>query len=150
MTMMDTSAYAVRLEEKLINEFRTKFYDKLGYHPIVVTQIFEADGEDNALPILPLSAMKDYFNASISTLYKRNLSIDTPRRYKFIVELRAIYCTFARKMGYNLTEIATSLKKRDHTTVMYNLDLCQKLLTTDASFKRMYNNMLKGVQTLKI
>lgn len=145
-------SYAANLEKKLILQFKELFYSKLGYYPIVITQVEE---DPTRLPRIPLEQLKEFFTPYLPYLrlggYKaqkfstRKLSLDTFNRQRPIVELRCMYCYMARSMGYSLSEIARSIN-RDHTTVIHNISTFKNLMETIDYFPVEYTKIFKDIR----
>ena len=66
---MDSKSYALQLEKKLIEQFRENFYQKIGYYPMVVTQV-QVDST-YSLPIMNLQTLQDMFESFLPIRYER-------------------------------------------------------------------------------
>jgi Ser-tRNA(Ala) deacylase AlaX len=69
--------------------------------------------------------------------------IDTPMQKRHYTYARAVYCTVAREMSNNTIthrEIGESMK-RDHTTVLHNLNVIFPFAMREATFKELYNDL---------
>jgi hypothetical protein len=140
---MDLSTYASRMEQKLIDEFKQKFYEKLGYYPMVVTKV--GSGED-LLPIMALHELEEIFEPYLPTISGKRLSLRDKARNREIVELRQIFCSIARQMKYSLKSIGSHVGGRDHTTVIHNTTTCNHLVETDEQFKIKYLTIIKRIK----
>ncbi len=140
---MDCKNYAMKLEKKLIDEFKENFFEKVGYYPTVLTRV-QIDG-DVYVPVLPLSRLKDYFDPFLPEPFGFKLMLDARSRVRELVELRNIYCHIARLMGYSFSTIAKSLGK-DHTTIIHNVESFRDLLDTDDAFRQKYSTILSHIK----
>ncbi len=141
--MVQTLSYATILKKKLIDEFKQKFYEKLGYHPIVVTKVTIAEQE---VPILTLEELLKCFNKHVPRGKDgRYLSLKSKKRDRELVDLRKIFCTLAKSMGYTLNQIGKFLGSRDHTTVIHNINMFKSLFETNDAFKSKYYIILRTI-----
>ena len=99
---MNTKDYAISLEGKLIEEFKRKFFDKLGYEPIVHagSRLKTEDGKD--VLTISLSELKNHFTPFLPLLRGVPIELDNKLRKKDLVELRVIFSFIAKSMGYIL------------------------------------------------
>lgn len=141
---MDSKMYALQLEKKLIEQFRQTFYDKLGYYPMVVTDV-QVDS-NYRLPLMDLQDLQELFEPFLPYRYDRKLNLKSKSRYRELVELRNIYCFLARTMGYSLSTVGESLGNRDHTTVIHNVACFKNLMETDDSFRQKYITILTYIK----
>lgn len=146
---METSSisYALNLEKKLIMQFKQRFFDKLGYYPIVLSQ---SETFEDKIPPIPLYKLKELFNPhlphlAMSPFTAKKVSLDMSCRQRPIVELRSIYCYIGRNMGYSLKAIGQSLN-RDHTTVINSLTSFKNLMETQDYFPEVYNAIFKDIR----
>ena len=132
-------SYEYKLERKLINEFRDKFFETLGYYPIVY-------GRNNIsgyrAKVLTLDELKIAFKDYLPTSYGKAIPLDSKSRRRELVEIRMIYCFIARSMKYGLKSIGESLR-RDHTTVLHSLDTFANLMGTNELFRERFD-MISG------
>jgi hypothetical protein len=145
--MLELNEYRKKLEEKLIQKFKEEFHEKLGYYPVVVTnmQFIEEEPEDKSLP---LAVLKGYFEPFLPTRYHKKHSLGSKFRYRELTDLRNIYCYLARNMGYSLNEIAKSLNNRDHTTVINCIRKFKDLINTDPEFKNKYIKVINHIKNV--
>ena len=141
---MDSKSYALQLEKKLIQQFRETFYEKIGYYPMVVTQV-QVDSA-YSLPIMNLPSLQQMFEPFLPSRYEKKLSLKSKCRYRELVELRNIYCFLGRTMGYSLASIGESLGNRDHTTVIHNVSCFKNLMETDDTFRQKYIKILTYIK----
>lgn len=141
---MENKEYAYKLQEKLVMQFREHFYEKMGYYPIVITQILDREGDYT--PLMTLEKLKTLFDPFLPYVENRVLTLCSKRRHREIVELRHIYCSIARSMRYSLKYIGETLGNRDHTTVMYNVNSFNNLYETSCEFRSKYATILKYIK----
>jgi hypothetical protein len=110
---MKKEEYSRMLENKLVEEFRRTFQEKLGYKPIIITRSTED------IPSVSLETLDEIFEEFIP----EGEDLKSMSRKREIVDLRAIYCYFAKNMNYSLKTIGNHLGNRDHTTVIHNIDI---------------------------
>ena len=141
--MVQTDCYARILEKRLIDEFKSKFYQKLGYHPVVVTQT-KITGKD--VPILTLEELSKCFNKYMPRGKDgKFISLKSKKRTRELTDLRKMYCTIARTMGFTLSEIGKFLGNRDHTTIIHNIFMFKSLYETNEAFKLKYNSIIRTI-----
>ena len=138
--------YAIRLEKKLIAEFKEKFLDKLGYEPIVMTR---KKVNNDYINIIPLYKLKKVFEPYLpfNELTQKKIPLESKSRKRELVELRHMYCIIARTMGYTLKSIAVSLN-RDHTTVIHNIRSFNNLMEVLPNFQEQYNEIFNVLKQL--
>ena len=132
---MKSLAYAIKLERKLIEEFKSTFYEKVGYIPIVITQE-QLSSED--IPYMKLEKLTELFDPFLIEKFGNKIPLASKWRMREIVELRAIYCYIAKQMKYSLKPIGENLGNRDHTTVIHALTLFRNLFETSEVFRGKY------------
>lgn len=141
---METTAYANKLEKKLITEFKDLFYEKMGFYPIVVTTS-KIQG-DTSIPVMSLQSLKKMFDPFLPKKFDQIIPLESKLRERDIVELRSIFCHMARSMKYNLTAIGELLGNRDHTTIIHNVNAFSDLVETNESFRLKYFTILKYIR----
>ena len=141
---METTAYANKLEKKLITEFKDLFYEKLGYYPIIVSSS-KVQG-DTSIPIMSLQSLKKMFDPFLPKKFNQTIPLESKLRKRDIVELRSIFCHMARSMKYNLVSIGEMLGNRDHTTIIHNVNAFSDLVETNESFRLKYFTILKYIR----
>lgn len=141
---MTTKTYATKMEQKLVDEFKQKFFEKMGYSPVVITRVtIEADSH---IPVISLQQLAECFTPFLPTRYGKVLTLKTKARYREIIELRNIFCAIARNLKYTYSIIGQELGNRDHTTVIHNIQSFRNLIETDAAFKQKYLTILKYIK----
>jgi hypothetical protein len=142
--MTDTRSYAAKLEKRLIDEFKQKFEEKLGYVPIVLTKV--SSQEDGDLSIMSLDQLASYFEPFLPIVYEKKLALTSPSRKRELVELRNIFCAIARMMRFTCVSIGEFLGGRDHTTVLHNVGTFNNLIETSESFREKYFLILTHIK----
>ncbi len=141
---MNTTQYAVKIERKLIQEFKDNFFKKVGYKPIVLTKIADEEN-DGYIKLISLDLLKELFEPFLPFKQRKQITLERHIRIREMVELRFIYCFIARRMNYSFVSIAKSLN-RDHTTIMYSCDKFTDLSETDPSFREKYLMILNHIK----
>lgn len=141
--MTESRVYAVQLEKKLIDEFKQKFYEKLGYEPVVFTQV---ETSPYAIPMMSLQQLAEYFEPFLPYLYDKKLTLFCKSRKREVVELRMMYCFLARMMKYKLETVGQILGGRDHTTVMHNVTSFTNLMETNDQFRVKFFEILNHIK----
>lgn len=141
---MDSKSYAAKLEKKLITEFKSVFFNKLGYYPTVITQMYTSENAE--IPIMSLEMLEESLEPFMPVYFDKRVSLQSRSRNRPLVELRNIFCLLARQMGYNLTVIGKFLEK-DHTTVIHAITACKNLLETCEPFQHKYTSILKTLKS---
>lgn len=139
--------YAARLENKLITEFKEKFFDKLGYEPIVITKM-NSEGSKDMLPRLSLEELEACFDPFLPERFGQPLRLDAKSRKRELVELRNIFCALARMMRYTFADIGRYLGGRDHSTAIHNVNTFHSLVTHDEMFQEKYKRILNHIKYL--
>lgn len=142
--MVDTKTYASHLQDRLIEDFKTKFHEKVGYVPIIITKVYIDD--ENELPLMTLQKLADCFDPFMPELYGSRLSLTSSSRKRELVELRNIFCAVARMMRFTLKSIGSFLGGRDHTTVLHNVTVFNNLIQTSESFRTKYITILTYIK----
>lgn len=143
---MDPKEYAANMEKKLTQEFREKFYSKMGYYPMVTTRTYEGNETNGSMPLMSLMTLQQHFEPFLPDELGKKIHLASKSRLRSIVELRHVYCVVAREMGYGLKEIGKSLNNRDHTTVIHNIKSCKNLLETCEAFKKKYYRIVETIK----
>jgi hypothetical protein len=133
---MEISAYASKLETKLVEEFKQKFRTKLGYEPIVITKPTLKTG--NNIPVVSMEELEEIFEPYLPMKRGKKLGIRDVARYRELVELRQIFCVLAREMKYTLVGIGQYLGRRDHTTIIHSITTFKNLVEIDEQIKKKY------------
>ena len=133
--------YKRKIEKELIKEFLDKFYEKVGYRPIVITDTLT----DESGPPMTLDDLASVFIPYLPEINKVTYGLKSKSRYRPLVELRCIFCYLGKAMGYTLISLGRYLN-RDHTTIMHNINTFNDLNATNDLFKIKY---LKIVSSIK-
>lgn len=143
---MEELNYEEKLERKLIKNFKTTFYNKMGYEPVVISRLHkEIDPSKSTLKdikAVSLDVLKEWFKDLLPIRNGERLKLDTKRRYNEVVQLRMIFCYVARAMGYSVTSIGKILK-RDHTTIIHNSKALNDLLETNLAYREKCQQVLE-------
>ena len=139
--------YAARLENKLVTEFKEKFFEKLGYEPIVITKM-NTEGNRDLLPRLSLEELESCFEPFLPERFGSPLRLGAKCRKRELVELRNIFCALARMMRFTFTDIGKYLGDRDHTTVIHNVKTFNALVSHDEMFQEKYKRILTHIKYL--
>jgi hypothetical protein len=142
--MTETRNYAAKLERRLIEEFKQKFEEKLGYTPIVLTKVSSQGNDD--LPIMSLEQLAGYFEPFLPVVYGNTVRLQSISRKRELVELRNIFCAVARMMRFTCVSIGEFLGGRDHTTVLHNVGTFNNLVETSESFREKYFLILTHIK----
>lgn len=141
--MTESRMYAIQLEKKLIEEFRQKFQDKLGYAPVVLTRV---ETNESSVPIMSLQQLEEYFQPFLPYLYGKKATLFTKSRKRELVELRMMFCFLAKSMRYTLGTIGHFLGGRDHTTVIHSVSTFLDLMETNDQFKAKFLEILNYIK----
>jgi hypothetical protein len=135
--------YAANLEKKLIEEFKEKFKEKLGYRPVVLTRV--EVGNDH-VPTMTLDELINYFDPFLPDHFGKKLTLHTKCRKRELVELRMMFFYLARSMKYNLGTIGDKLGGRDHTTVIHGVNTFVDLMETNEQFREKFQKILTHIK----
>lgn len=141
--MTASRMYAAHMERKLIEEFKQKFHDKLGYEPIVLTKV---ESNEFSIPLMTLDQLKEYFDPFLPVLYGRKLELFDKSRKRELVELRMMFCYIARTLKYTLNTVGEFTGGRDHTTVIHNVGAFRNLIETNESFREKFVSILNHIK----
>lgn len=146
---MNTKNYAISSEGKLVEEFKKKFFEKLGYEPIVHvgTRLKTEDGKE--VLTMSLNELKDCFTPFLPIYRGVPVELHTKLRKKELVELRVIFSFIAKSMGYILEDIGDILGKQDHTTIIHSIKNFKNWVSIDPSFRDSYNLVLNHIFTVQ-
>jgi hypothetical protein len=141
--MTESRIYSIQLEKKLIDEFKEKFIDKIGYEPTVITKV---ENNEYYIPMMSLEQLAGYFEPFLPTLYEKKLTLDSKSRKRELVELRMMFCYIARTMNYKLTTIGDFIGGRDHTTIIHNVTTFLNLIETSELFRFQFLEILNYIK----
>lgn len=144
---MNTKEYAKQLENKLIAQFKKQFYDKMGYEPIIITQVKTKSSHSEIIPLMSLETLQGYFDPFLPLFFGKTVPLSSKLRIREIVELRNIYCHLAKQMNFSLKTIGVSIGNRDHTTVIHNLNAFSSLIETNDTFRERFQIILKHIKS---
>jgi hypothetical protein len=140
---MNVKDYSSTIKLNMVNKFKSEFFKKFNYYPTVIVN---CEIRRQYLSIINLEQLKKAFEPFLPVIGKKKYLLETSSRKREIVELRAIYCFFAKKMGYSLKTIALSVNKSDHTTIIHNLKLFDNLINYSDSFLNKYNVIFEHIK----
>lgn len=146
---MNTKNYATSLEGKLVEEFKKKFYEKLGYEPIVYVGTRLKTENDKEVLTMSLNELKDCFTPFLPIYRGVPVELHTKLRKRELVDLRVIFSFIAKTMGYILEDIGDILGKQDHTTVIHSINNFKNWIAIDPSFRDKYNLILNYIVTIQ-
>lgn len=146
---MNTKNYAISLEGKLVEEFKKKFFEKLGYEPIVHVGTRLKTEDDKEVLTMPLNELKDCFTPFLPIYKEVPVSLHSRLRKTDLVELRVIFSFIAKNMGYILEDIGDILGKQDHTTVIHSINNFKNWIAIDPNFRYKYNKILNHIVTIQ-
>lgn len=142
--MNETAIYASNLEKKLIDEFKQKFREKLGYQPVVLTRVVIDD--DFSIPLMSMEQLKECFAPFTVEQYGKTIDLFSKSRKREVVELRMIFCFIARQMKYTCTSVGQYIGNRDHTTVLHSVATFRNLIETNEVFREKYTRILNHIK----
>lgn len=149
---MNTSDYANKLETKMIKEFKERFKEKIGYEPIVLTQVHmtvEQDGVTVNVPIMTLEDLEEAFTDLLPVYFGKRHSLQSSLRKRELVDLRSMFCRLAVHMRYTLVSIGRYLGGRDHTTVIHNLKTFKNQIETNPGYRSTFYHLLEHIKKSK-
>lgn len=141
--MTESQMYAAALEKKLIEEFKEKFQEKMGYRPVVLTRV---EVGNDYVPVMTLDELISYFDPFLPTHFGKKLTLNDRCRKRELVELRMMYFYMARSMRYNLGTIGDKLGGRDHTTVIHGVNTFVDLMETNEQFRNKFQQILNHIK----
>lgn len=140
---MTPSEYALKMERRLIAEFKESFYNKMGYFPVVLSKYQLADDQ---VGYMSLEKLTNYFTPFLPERHGMPIALSSKSRYREIVELRFIYSYLGKSMKYSLATIGKALGGRDHTTVIHNLTQFANMMETCEKFRIKYKMVFDYVR----
>jgi hypothetical protein len=138
-----------KLEKQLIQSFKSDFFNKLGYYPIVKVNVLESIGiseETDDLYMMQLSELEDCFIETFPDLLYGKYKMRSKDRYRFLVDLRSIFSHFARTMGYTYASIGEYLGGKHHSTVLHYQFLFKNEMETNERFRSFYYRILHTIK----
>jgi len=140
---MNPAEYKKKVEYDLITDFVNRFYEKVGYHPTVVTKHRITD---DGITVLTLSELEKFFEPHLPKKYNKIVRLGAKDRMRTIVELRCIFFFIGRSMRYNLKPLGDHLGGRDHTTVLHGIRTFRNLYETDPLFRDKYYSIINQIK----
>ena len=140
---MDFQNYKEKTEKDLVNKFLKNFHERLGYYPTVITN---ADLKEDSLNVLSLEELGKYFTPYLPKAYGKIVALGSKLRVREIIELRQMFCSIARNIGFSLKSIGVYLGNRDHTTIIHALRSFGNLMETDPTYREKYNNIINKIK----
>ena len=131
------------LEKELIENFKTTFYEKLGYYPIVETQIVK---DEDIITLMSLEELEQYFTEFFPNKYGKIYTLRSKPRYRELIDLRIIFTQIARTMNYTYYSIGQYLGGRHHTTAINYSVLFKNLIETNPPFKLLYHKIFNHIK----
>jgi len=131
------------LEKTLIAEFKNKFYRKMGYYPIITTQVI--DNED-VIQIMSLNDLEKHFSEYYPFKFGKYHNLRTNARYRTLIDLRVIFTQIARTMNYTFYDIGQYLGGRHHTTIINYAVLFKDLMETSEPFRQLHTSIFKHIK----
>jgi len=145
---MHTENNPLTKEDKLIKEFKIKFFNELGYEPTVLATSNLKLDEDKYIKVMSLEKLKECFNPFLPSNKGIFIELNGKTRKNNIVELRVIFSFISRSMGYVLSDIGKFLKK-DHSTIIHSINNFKNWIEVDPCFRDKYNTILKHIYTIQ-
>lgn len=142
---MNTLENRKKLEEKLINTFLENFHSKLGYYPVVITNT-EKEEIENSITILSLKQLEKCFEPFLPEVNGELVTLNSKLRFRRVTEIRFIFCSIARRMGYGLATIGKQLGNKHHSTVIHGLDMFNTLIKIDTDFKIKHTEIVNHIK----
>lgn len=119
---MDIKPYSRIMEERLVEKFKTEFFQKTGK----LLRVHDYQPEGLPYPIISLSELEDICNQFIP---ENHYSIKDDTRIKEVLYPRMMFCSIAYTMDYPIRRIATYIE-RDRTTVYHAISAFDDLMST--------------------
>ena len=131
------------LEKQLIENFKSDFYEKMGYYPIVLTKDYKNCGET----VFTLEHLEKYFiKFCPRNRLNKIISLRSRNREKETVEVRSIFMYFARALNYKLGDIGKYLNMH-HSTVIHNLQTFGDRMQTSPTFREKFTEIFEHIKT---
>lgn len=133
--------YSRLVEERLIERFKKEFYQKTGK----ILRVEDYQPEGLPFPVIGLMQLEAVLNDFIPNPFE---SIMEETRIKEVAYPRMLFCNLAYAMGYKIRAIATYVSK-DRSTVYHAIDAINNMLITREPYLvKLYENVLKSINTL--
>ena len=131
------------LERELIEKFKTTFYKKLGYYPIVTTQVIN---DEDIITLMSLNELEQYFIKFFPHKFGKIQTLRSKPRFRELIDLRIIFTQIARTMNYTYYNIGQYLGGRHHTTVLNYSVLFRNLMENNPPFRLLYHKIFKHIK----
>jgi chromosomal replication initiation ATPase DnaA len=131
------------IEKRLINNFRRTFYKRLGYYPIVSTQVIQ---NDSVISIMSLNELEQHFAHRFPYKFGKHHNLRSNGRYRELIDLRIIFTQIARTMNYTYQNIGQYLGGKHHTTVLNYAVLFRNLMETSEPFRELYTTIFNHIK----
>lgn len=135
----------IEIEASFSESFIKSFYRNFGYYPAVIMKNMFIT--KNKINNISLDELKLHFTKFLPKSFEKTISLESPLQKRVICDIRYIYYRLARNMGYTLEDIAQSVKKKDHTTVIHGLHQFKNLYETDTRFREKYQTILDYIKS---
>lgn len=132
-----------KLEKELIETFKEEFYKKIGYYPIITTQVIENQDD---IQIMSLNDLETYFIECFRDVYPQVIRLRKKDRHREVVDLRSLFTHFARVMRYKYAAIGRFLGTRHHTTILHYNIVFNDQMATNSDFRSMYNQIFNYIK----
>lgn len=153
--MEESTLYSLNLQKKLIDEFKKKFYEKIGFYPEVIVHTTEfVEAGHTSIMRIPLDELLDIFDRHLlpkligrvpNTSWIESLRNKT--RIRDICELRFMYYKIAGLMGYSWSSIGRTVRQ-DHGNVIHGINTLNNRLETDPRVRHDYYNTLLTIKQI--
>ena len=140
---MSETARDPSLEERLIDQFKKDFYEKMGYSPIVLSN---APTKDKDIPLMSLSDLEEYLKPFCPMINGRKASLKCVSRQRDLVEVRLIYAYLARMMRYTFQKIGGHMN-RHHSSIIHYMEAFMNLMETCEPFQAKYTEILNYIKS---
>lgn len=131
-----------KIEKELKDEFLQRFYDTVGYFPIVITRSAQEEGKAISLADLEKCILK---HLKVKKINNENLKLSSSSRIRPLSELRFIFFYLAKRFGYTLQTIGNYAGGRDHTTVIHGIQTFNNLYQVDEDFRNKANTIISEI-----
>lgn len=153
--MDETTVYSLSLQKKLIEEFKKKFYEKIGFYPEVIVHTTEfAQADSTSLMRIPLDELLDIFDRCLLPKLTCSIpnttwieSLKNKTRIRDICDLRFMYYKIAGLMGYSWSAIGRSVRQ-DHSNVIHGINTLNNRMETDPRIRSDYYNTLLTIKQI--
>lgn len=131
------------VEKRLIENFKSTFYKKLGYYPIVTTQVIQ---NDDVIKLMSLDELEKHFVSRFPFKFGKLHNLRTNARYRELVDLRIVFTQIARTMNYTFYNIGQYLGGKHHTTIINYAVSFKNLMETSEPFRQLYADIFNHIK----